>query len=630
MNILIIKTEALGDVVRTTFIAQALREKYKKQNPKIFWITQKKARPLFINNIYVDKIIMEEDKSEIKKISFDFIINLEESEELCKFTNSLKSKKIIGFIYENDNVQPTTSAKEWFNMSALGKKPQNDILKKRNKKSHRQIMSEIIGIKNYQKYEPFLRLTKEQREFTKNFLKRHNLSRTDLIIGINTGAADRWPKQLSVEKTIQLIDKIYKKYGAKILLFGGHNEIERNDKIVRLSRTPIINTGCGNDLIEFPALISICSLFITSDSLGLHLALALKRETICLVGPTSATELDMYGLGEKVIAKSKCICCYKKDCKSMEKIDLNKILKNVKKLIDKKITILITAFKEPETIGKAIEAALNQETNYNYEVIISVPDKETLDIVKEYSKKDQRLKIFKDPGKGKSFALNLIFKKIKTDILILTDGDVYISKNSVKDISNLFLNPEIGCVTGRPFPIENRKTKYGYWANFLFDAAHKIRKDSFEKSSFIECSGYLFAFRKEKIKEIPLDVAEDTVIPYMFWEKGYKIGYAENAKVYVRNTDNWKDWIAQKIRTSKAHETLHKYVDIKSTPRVKTFKKESKGVTDIIKYPKKISEIYWTFQLILARLYMWLNVFKDIKLKNNHYGDAWKRIESTK
>ena len=36
------------------------------------------------------------------------------------------------------------------------------------------------------------------------------------------------------------------------------------------------------------------------------------------------------------------------------------------------------------------------------------------------AKKDKRIKLFKDPGKGKSFALNLIFKQVQTDILLLT------------------------------------------------------------------------------------------------------------------------------------------------------------------------------------------------------------------
>ncbi len=631
MNILIIKTGALGDVVRTTFIAQALKNKYQNHNPKIFWITAENAMPLFINNIYVDKIIPEKNKRETRNINFDIVINLEESEELCRFASSLNYKKIIGFLFENNKIVPSPTAREWFDMSILGKKPQNDILKKKNKKTHRQIMSEIIGLKEYKKNEPFLRLTNNQRKIAENFLRRHNLSRTDLIIGINTGAADIWPKALSIKKSVELIDKIYKKFKANILLFGGPKEIERNKEIIRLSRSPVISTGSGNNLVEFPALISICNLFITTDSLGLHIALALKRETICLVGPTSSAEIDMYGIGEKVIAKSKFICTYKKAPKDiMDKIDINEIIKKAESFISKKITLLITAFKEPETIGKAIEAALNQKTKYKYEILVSAPDEETLNIAKKYAEKDKRLKSFKDPGKGKSFALNLIFSKLKTDILILTDGDVYISSNVVEEISNLFLNLEIGCVSGRPVPIEDRKTKYGFWANFLFNAAHKLRKQAFENNAFIECSGYLFAFRKDKINKIPVDVAEDSVIPYFFWEKGYKVGYAEKAEVYVKNADNWRDWVTQKTRTSKAHETLGKYVNIKLTPRVKTFKTEAKGIFNAIQYPKNLKEIFWMFQLILARLYMWIKVFKDTRLKDKHYQDAWERSESTK
>ena len=53
--------------------------------------------------------------------------------------------KIIGFIYKNNKIMPTQTMREWFNMSALGEKPKNNILKKQNKKTHREIISEIIG-----------------------------------------------------------------------------------------------------------------------------------------------------------------------------------------------------------------------------------------------------------------------------------------------------------------------------------------------------------------------------------------------------------------------------------------------------------------------------------------------------
>lgn len=295
-----------------------------------------------------------------------------------------------------------------------------------------------------------------------------------------------------------------------------------------------------------------------------------------------------------------------------------------------KTTLIITSFKEPKTIGNAISAALNQDTKVNYEIIVSAPDEETLGVARKYAVKNKKLKIFKDPGKGKSFALNLLFNKVKTDILILTDGDVFLNKIAIKEITNLFEDPKIGCVTGRPIPVEDRKTKYGYWANFLFDSAHKIRKDSYSKGKFIECSGYLFAFRKKEIDQIPLDVAEDSVIPYYFIQRGYSIGYAEKAEVYVRNVDNWSDWVKQKIRTSKAHETLSKYVDTNKVKRVKSFSNESKGIFSLISYPKNLKEFWWSIELAFARLYMWMMVFWDTKAKSKHYGDNWERVESTK
>ncbi|MEK6894807.1 MAG: glycosyltransferase family 2 protein [Nanoarchaeota archaeon] len=290
-----------------------------------------------------------------------------------------------------------------------------------------------------------------------------------------------------------------------------------------------------------------------------------------------------------------------------------------------KTTVVITSFKEPKTIGKTIDSFLKQKTKRKFEIIVSAPDEETLDVARKY-----KVKIFKDPGKGKSLALNLLFKKIKSDILILTDGDVFVNNGAVEEILSMFENPKIGCVTGRPAPLENRKTKYGYWANFLFDAAHNIRQKAFINKNFIECSGYLFAFRRNQIKQIPLDVAEDSIIPYFFAQKRYLIGYADKAEVYVKNTDNWRDWVKQKIRTSKAHETIGKYANINKIKRVKSFSNESKGIFQLFLYPKNLKEFWWGLELAFARVYIWIRVMWDTKVKNRSYKDNWERVDSTK
>jgi cellulose synthase/poly-beta-1,6-N-acetylglucosamine synthase-like glycosyltransferase len=294
------------------------------------------------------------------------------------------------------------------------------------------------------------------------------------------------------------------------------------------------------------------------------------------------------------------------------------------------LSIVITAFKEKETIGKAIESITSQKIESNYELVVSAPDEETLFIVKEYAKKNKKIKSFKDPGKGKSFALNILLKKLKGEILIFTDGDVYVSNNSINEIYACFNDKKVGCVTGRPVPIEDKKTKYGYWANFLFDSAHRLRERLNEANQFLECSGYLWAFRNNVISEFPLDAAEDSIVPLLFYEKGYKIRYAKGARVYVKNVNNWKDWINQKTRTTKAHETLGKYTGKIKIPKTKTFLNEAKGAFNLFLYPKNIFELFWSLELFFARFYMWFEVFIETKIKKKKYQDAWERIESTK
>ena len=294
------------------------------------------------------------------------------------------------------------------------------------------------------------------------------------------------------------------------------------------------------------------------------------------------------------------------------------------------ISIVITSFKEPVLVKRATQAVLDNKIKEEYELVIAAPDKETADVVKEFSKKNKQITYFKDPGKGKSFALNMLFKILKGNIWIFTDGDVYLDKIAISEITKYFKDLKVGCVTGRPVSTNSKNTMTGYWAHLLCDAgAHAIRAELDAKGSFIECSGYLFAFRKDLIKEIPLNVAEDTFIPYVILKKGFRVRYAPTARVYIKGPTTLKDFIKQKIRTAKAHETLQDYA--KDFPRVKSFKNElMKGPKLAMKYPKTAREFIWTLCLFPVRLYIWARVKWDDKISKKRYGDGWERVESTK
>ena len=54
-----------------------------------------------------------------------------------------------------------------------------------------------------------------------------------------------------------------------------------------------------------------------------------------------------------------------------------------------KITVIITSFKEPKTIGRAIDAFLSQKTERKFDIVVSAPDEETLKVARIYSKNNK-------------------------------------------------------------------------------------------------------------------------------------------------------------------------------------------------------------------------------------------------
>lgn len=296
--------------------------------------------------------------------------------------------------------------------------------------------------------------------------------------------------------------------------------------------------------------------------------------------------------------------------------------------MNKIIHIIITSFNEPKATVRAVQAFLNQRIKDKFKIIVVDPFPEVEEYVLK-KVKSKNVEFFLDPGEGKGYALNLLFEQIYSnntnDIIVLSDGDVYVSNNAVEEILKRFENPKIGCVTGRPVSVDSNNNKYGVWSKIAFAGINKVRKRFDREKKFFECSGYLFAIRNGIMTSFPSKTSEDSIIPYIFWKKGYKIGYVDKAEVYVKNPGNWKDWLNQKVRNVKAHENLNKIAP--SMPRTKSLSNEIReGLFFAISQPRNVKELLWTLQLYPARLYLYLKAFKELKEKRT-YNDGWREVE---
>lgn len=330
-KILIIKLDAVGDVLRTTSILKPLKKKY--PDSYIDWCTRKNSIELFRNNPLVDEVITIEDDAlfRINAEEYDIAINLDTSKLSSAIAANASAKEKFGFVLNKKGYVEATSnaAQHWLEMSAF------DDVKKANTKSYQQIMYEILGL-NLPIATPIIHISDNERKriAAKKFVK--NISQKKPVIGLNIGVGTKWPsKGWPLERWQELIKKLgNSKYN--LLLLGGPEEVAII-KQLKKEHNFLVDTGCDNSLLEFAAIVDLCDLVITSDTLALHIATALDKKIIALFGPTSASEIELYGKGIKLSSPDGCKCFYRKYCSEevscMEKITTAMVVEAVDSLL---------------------------------------------------------------------------------------------------------------------------------------------------------------------------------------------------------------------------------------------------------------------------------------------------------
>jgi len=297
-KILIIKLGALGDVLRTTPILTAIKEKYPES--LIYWLIEDKygeGRELLENNSCIDKILILNQESilRLQQEKFDLLFSLEITTPGTLIANLVKANEKYGYYFQD-------GATSYFNEPALEYLETAFLthIKLKNRKTYQELIFQACGLP-YNKQEIVYELKEEYKRYAENFRKFNNLT-NEKILGINFGSGNRWPsKAPSREKLKELIRKLDDKY--KVLLLGGQDEENKLKEISDEFKKEGINfltNNPKNSVGEFASLLSICDKIITTDSFALHLAIALKKPTIALFFSTPAWEVEDYNLAKKI------------------------------------------------------------------------------------------------------------------------------------------------------------------------------------------------------------------------------------------------------------------------------------------------------------------------------------------
>jgi len=330
-KILIVKLDAIGDVLRTTSILPPLKQKFPDSH--ITWCTKVNAKELFDGNNLVDEIITIEEDAQIRLAAeeFDIVINLDSSKISSAIAAMAKGIDKKGFVLNQNGSVISTSpeADYWLSMSAF------DDIKKKNKMTYQQIIYKVTGLES-KSARPILIIPDELEELIKSKFINDGFNPDLKTIGLNLGVGTKWPnKGWPTKNWIELLT-LLKNVKLNILLLGGPDEQITMDELSNRFNF-LINTGYNNNIKEFAAIVNLCDVVVTADTFALHVATAVGKKIVAMFGPTSMAEVELYDHGIKLHSTDECKCFYNKVCTEsiscMEKISAEQIFNSIHELV---------------------------------------------------------------------------------------------------------------------------------------------------------------------------------------------------------------------------------------------------------------------------------------------------------
>ena len=291
-KVLIIRIGAIGDVVETTGLVNALSN----ADYLVDYLTGEVPALLLKNNSNINKLFTLHKKNYLNifktakvlaKEKYDFILLLQPSIRMKALAKLSRAKKIVEYkkTYKYHAVE---------NFFETGKR----------------VMPELVLDKNLNLFIPN-DLVQEKNSMLENKIR----------ICFNTGAGNaRQGRKWCVEYWQQLAKLIYDKYDAQIFVVGTQEDEENAKEL--FEKFPQIKSFAGKcSILETAALLANANIVISGDTGPLHIASAVGTTCIGLYGSCPVERSGPYGEKHHTISSDlNCSPCDKKICKYNDKL----------------------------------------------------------------------------------------------------------------------------------------------------------------------------------------------------------------------------------------------------------------------------------------------------------------------
>ncbi len=323
MNILIVKTSAIGDVIHTIPSLWSLRAHF--PDAHITWLVEESAADLLAGHPALNRVLVASRNTwlddlragrpyrawrgfvqfvrRLRDTHYDLVIDFQGLIKSALWVLLARGARKVGFGHGMEHAE--------YSYLALSERvPAVDMNQHAIERS--LLLLKGIGVPTMDvRYV----LPVSAAEETKAIALLHavGVHDQDRLAAMNPMA--RWPTKLWEPASFAVLADRLEQQGICVVFTGGPQDQPALDEICRLMTTPARRLDGKTSLNTLAAVYRRAQVVVTTDSGPMHLAAAVGTSVVALFGPTAPWRTGPYGQGHVVLrADLTCSPCFKKQC----------------------------------------------------------------------------------------------------------------------------------------------------------------------------------------------------------------------------------------------------------------------------------------------------------------------------
>ncbi len=339
VNILIVKTSAIGDVIHTLPALNALRRKYPEA--RIDWLVEEAAADLVIGHKALDTVLVSRRKAWVRDLKqggvvaawrgvADFVKRLRGTEYdlLLDFQGLLKSGIFVGLARAKRKVGFGRGMEHAEGSYIFLNEPIPPVNMDQHAAIRELLLLKAIGVES-EEVVFALPVGHEQRERIGQLLESEGVDPAKPLVAINpmtTWETKHWRNERFARVADQLLDR-----GMAVVFSGGPQDVRGIEGIRGAMTGKAASLAGRTTLKDLAALYERVAVLITTDTGPMHLAAAAGTPVVALFGPTAPWRTGPFGSGHRILrAEIACSPCLKKHCdrdhECMEQITVDQVV----------------------------------------------------------------------------------------------------------------------------------------------------------------------------------------------------------------------------------------------------------------------------------------------------------------